>query len=80
MIDSTDQGSGLLYAFAVSKDWDTSFGAFDMFASVTLAAWKISAMERHPLQRRTTLISRRLTGRTLVQYSSYETETAVKFG
>ena len=37
VIDSTDQGSGLLYAFAVSKDWDTSFGAFDMFASVTLA-------------------------------------------
>lgn len=37
VIDSTDQGSGLLYALSVSKDWDTSYGAFDLFASVTMA-------------------------------------------
>ena len=37
VIGSTDQGSGLLYAFAVSKDWDTTYGAIDMFASVTLS-------------------------------------------
>jgi len=37
VIDSTDQGDSLLYAFSMSKDWDTSYGLFDMFASVTLA-------------------------------------------
>jgi len=37
VIDSTDQGSGLLYALAVSKDWSTAFGEIDMFASVTFA-------------------------------------------
>ena len=37
VIDSTDQGSGLLYAFSVTKDWETAYGAIDMFASVTLS-------------------------------------------
>lgn len=37
VIGSTDQGSSLLYAFSASKDWNTSWGRFDMFASVTFA-------------------------------------------
>ena len=51
-----------------------------MFAYVTLADVEDIAMERHPLQRRTTQTSRRLTGgEPCAGTSNYETETAVKF-
>lgn len=80
MIDSTDQGSGLLHALAVSKDWDTAYGAIDMFASVTLsdidaigygtsstAASNYSDFAAYDRQR------------PRAGVSNFETETAIKF-
>lgn len=37
VVDSTDQGDSTLFALSASKEWDTSFGFVDFFASYTHA-------------------------------------------
>ena len=33
VVNSIDEGDSLLYAFSASRDWETNFGEFDIFAS-----------------------------------------------
>lgn len=37
VVNSIDEGDSLLYAFSASRDWETNFGEFDIFASYTHA-------------------------------------------